>query len=136
MGTDETDPLDRLSDAEISALADDLLGLGSRGRGSGGPRSARIRNELAEGAKHPKRYADRRILDKLEGTGLNQTITIEIELPAYYVAGMNRYGREGYREAVRDFLTKKGETWWQPRFMAAIKAKQIEAAFKRSQWLE
>lgn len=72
--------------------------------------------------------------DRLDGVGINQTISITIELPAYYVAGMQALGGENrdarYREAVRDYLLKKGQTWWQPRFLAAVRAKEIEAFYR------
>lgn len=115
-----------LSDAEIQALAVQLMRSGD-GKVSQAGAETKL---LGPGQKRVSRGQLKRV-EGLRGVGLNQTIKIEIELPAYLVAGMRSRDEFSYREAVRDYLIGKGQTWWQPRFMAAIKAKEIEAARKR-----
>lgn len=122
MGHSWEPDLEGLSKAQLDALARDLTGAGRKSvggadRGRGKIKSGRRKGSLAK-------------LERLDGVGLNQTLVIEIELPGYFVAAMNQRGFS-YREAVQEYLLRRGQTWWQPRFMAAIKAKEIEAWARR-----
>lgn len=119
------DGLDGLSKAQIEALAGSLMG----------EQGKKVSLTVAE-RKKLGRVAKRRVKgyewEKLEGVGLNQTIKIEVELPAYYVAALMAEGgsdglNRALREAVQEWLIKRGITWWQPRFLVAVRAKQIEA---------
>lgn len=112
---DESGGLDGLSDGALEALARDLMGSGVKQVSREGVKPRKIRR----GAKW----------ERLDGVGLNQTLVIEVELPGYFVAAMNQRGFS-YREAVQEYLIKRGQTWWYPRFMAAMKAKQIEAYYR------
>ena len=114
------DDLDRLSDADLQALVRSVMASGDSQVNLPVVKQKKIRNGQSAGYKW----------ENLDGVGLNQTVRIEIELPAYYVAGMTSLGKGAYREAVRDYLVSKGQTWWQPRFMQAIRAKQIEAYYR------
>lgn len=116
------DGLEGLSDAQIRALAEGLMGeQGKQVSEVVGKRQklGRVRKGRVKGFEW----------EKLEGVGLNQTIKIEVELPAYYVAALIAEGDPnlGVREAVQEWLIKRGITWWQPRFLVAVRAKQIEA---------
>ena len=116
------DGLEGLTEGQIRALAEGLMG--EQG------------NRVSEVVRNPKKLGrvrnrgnKRFDWERLEGVGLNQTIKIEIELPAYYVAALMAEGdvNRNVREAVQEWLIKRGITWWQPRFLVAVRAKQIEA---------
>lgn len=114
------DDLDDLDRGSLEALAGSLMGAGE----SDVPRFNRAKRKLGFGKTRQFKW------ENLEGVGLNQTVKVEIELPGYYVAAMAR-DPNGYREAVRDYLVRNGRTWWYPRFLVALKAKEIEAANRR-----
>lgn len=123
------DDLDGTSKADLEALVGSLSDLGPAPVRRSDRRPKKIRNARKRGFKgfrFEPTYVD--------GVGLNQTLEVTVRLPAYLVAGARAEpeGLDGFvREAVRDLLVKRGKTWWQPRFMSALKAKEIEAALKR-----
>lgn len=120
--------IDDLSDAAKQALMRSVLGRGGMREYGEGGRVRKIKNGQIGEAKRVRKAPWE---EGLQGVGLNQTIKIEIELPSYMVAGMAKRGLS-YREAVGEYLVRKGQTWWQPRFMAAVKAKEIEAGLRLS----
>lgn len=127
--------LDDLSMAELEALAGSLMNTGKLTEGLVDGRKKKLRLGISGVPKHrPGGDGGGFLWERLPETGLNQTISVTIELPAYLVAGMQKHGGisgTGYREAVSQYLERKGDTWWQPRYLAVLKAKQIEAAIKR-----
>lgn len=114
------DDLDDLDRGSLDALASALMGAEE----TDVPRAVRLRKKLGSGQTRRFKW------ENLDGVGLNQTIQVTIELPAYYVAAMAG-DKQGYRLAVRDYLVRNGRTWWYPRFLMAVKAKEIEAVNKR-----
>ena len=116
------DGLDGLSKGAVERLAASLMG-------EQGDRVSLTVGERKKLGKVRKRGNKTFEWENLEGVGLNQTIKIEVELPGYYVAALMAEGdlNKGLREAVQEWLIKRGKTWWQPRFLVAVRAKQIEA---------
>lgn len=111
-----------LSDAEIQHSLGVLRRAESREVTRAGRGSVRIKNR-------PKK-AFKGVLDLPDNANLNTPVKIEIELPAYLVAacGLTRGARDQFiREAVQEKLRAQGSTWWQPRFMAVLKAREIAA---------
>lgn len=99
-------------------------GAGRGGRGNGRGWSGKI----TEGKKRGKW-----VWELPERGGLNRDIEVTVRIPAYLVAGLMKESRREpidwvVREAVKEYLVKRGQTWWQPRFMAVLRAQEIEAA--------
>lgn len=111
-----------LSDAEIQRSLGSLRRVGAMpGRGIGRG-VARIKNRPRKPYKGP--------LDLPNKSNLNTTIEIKVKLPAYLVAasGLVASERDQFiREAITEKLTREGKTWWQPRFMAVVQARRIQA---------
>lgn len=112
------DDLDGASDAEIQRL----LGVVTGERGPRVPVSGRQPVKLG---KRPRKA--KRLPWEPRFENLNETVKIEIELPAYMVVGMRENGEE-YREAVRDWLIKRGlNQWAESRFLRGSEAAMQDA---------
>lgn len=125
------DPGGDLSDAEIQAALVSLRKVGTGQVPRVRKTHIKIKNRPKQGKVHP--------LEVPKGLGLNSEIEVTVRLPAYLVAGvLSETGLAGtkaegphldsvVREALKEWLYKRGKTWWQPRFLSVVKARELEA---------
>lgn len=102
--------LDDLDKGQIEALVAEMMGVRAKSEGPVVPKPPVIK-------ARSKRRLKALPGDLPDHTRMNDTITVSIDLPTYLVVGMQEFGEHAYRLAVREFLIKRGKTWWYPRFL-------------------
>lgn len=122
------DPLQDASKAEIQALLRDVSHLGKGSVQLPEQMPEKLRPSIDIPVKPRTRKMKVMPLESLPGVGLNQSIVVNVKLPAYLIAGLRAEGDldELLHEAARDLLEKRGKTWWHPRFRSAMLARVIE----------
>lgn len=120
----DDDSVDSLSDREIEALVAHPTAKRIKQVRTPGERVGEIKPRM----KRRRNRAGERLLTGIPGAGLNQDVEIMVTVPAYLVAGMKSEGELNLmaRLAFREFLERRGKTWWYPRFRSALMAEVVE----------
>lgn len=124
-------PLGLRSDGAVESSKRALAGVGRKSVVQVGPKPqeiAKIPGKPNKGIERPKFRFDAEVA-KVKP---NDTVTVEVELPASMVVAAGSRLNELVYTGLRDALNKAGVQWFGPRFLSRLRAREQLAATRRS----
>ena len=121
-------PLGLRSDGAVESSKRALSSVGRKSVVQVGPTPVKLAGRVDPGVK---RESGIRFDAEMAKVKPNETVTVEVELPASMVVAAGSKLNELVYAGLRDTLNKRGVQWFGPRFLSRLRAKEQLAATRR-----